>query len=271
MPAGKLGCRPRDPSRHILRLEDYLIPAQLPRVLPGADVDYCSHVPSWPMYCNGPDPENAIVCPGSPDGCGDCVWALQGHMIQAWTAYSGTGMVTIPASSVIAGYATTGYDPQTGAGDNGTDMQTALQYMVTHGLPDGSGKIRRIAAYALMSEPGDEELLAQVLTIGGTVALAANLQQAQEDQSNAGQPWDYVPGSPVIGGHAFCLQRRLGTGSGRRQNISWGMVQPATAAFQQQCVTEGYYVVSQDFLEESGTSPDGLNLQQMLADMSAVS
>jgi hypothetical protein len=276
MPAGKLGRLPRDPSRPVLHFENYLVPRAdgLPVVPYTADVDYATKVgaENWPMYCNGPDPENASCCPGSPGGCGDCTCAFWGHAIQSWTAYNTGAMVTVPAQSIIAMYsAISGYNPQTGAGDNGCDMQTVCEYMRSTGLPDATGKVHKIAGYALLRDPQDEELLAQALTIGGTLYCGANIQQAQEDQTNAGQPWSYVEGSPVIGGHAFGLQQRRGSGDAKLIEVTWGQLQPAATSFQAGCVDEVYYVVTQDDLDANGTDRDGLNLEQLLADMALVS
>lgn len=270
MPAGKLGRLPRDTSIAVPHFEDYLEAGgvlPLPNVSYRADVDYATSVSSWPMYCNGPDPENALVCPGSPDGCGDCVWAYQGHAIQAWTRYNAVAEVTLPASSIIAGYATTGYDPQTGANDNGTDIGTALRYMMQQGLADATGKVHKIAGYALFRDPHNQELLAQGLDIGGTLCFGANMQQAQMDQTNAGQPWDYVAGSPEIGGHCFGFQQRRGSGTHKLVFVTWGQLQQATDAFLNHCVDEVYYVVSEDDIALNGTNRAGFKLAQLLADM----
>jgi hypothetical protein len=271
---GTYGRNPRDPSRFCLTLESYVYPqnaVELPPVAYNVDVDYATKVASWPMYCNGPDPENAVLCPGSPNGAGDCTCAAFGHMIQSWTAYAGTE-ITVPAKDIIAMYsAISGYDPQTGANDNGCDMQTVLEYMRNTGLPDGAGTVHKVAGYARFGDPTNEALLATVLNAFGTVYIGANIQQAQEQQFSAGEPWAYVAGSAVVGGHAICLQQRRGTGTAKLEDVTWGALQPAATSFQQYCVDEAYAVVSQDFIDAHGTTVEGLDLAQLLADMSQVS
>lgn len=271
MPApGKYGRLPRDPSRPVPHFEDYLLAPEaaappLPDIPYNENVDYASLVEAWPMYCNGPDPENAVCCPGSPEGCGDCAWAYWGHAVQSWTAYASTEVI-IPADEIIAGYATTGYNPQTGEGDNGSDMQTVLEYMRNTGLTDSSGRVHKIAAYALLKN-SSQELLAQALDLGGTVYLGASIQQAQEDQFSAGKPWDYVAGSPFVGGHAFGLQRRAAAGLSKLRLVTWGQLWPATTSFYNECVDERYVVISQDSVTAKGTTRAGYNLAGLIADM----
>jgi hypothetical protein len=270
--AGHRGWQPRDRSRKIPVYESYLDPVvamALPPVPLTADIDRASKVADWPMYSNGPDPENASCCPGSPDGCGDCMWAAPAHMLQGWSAYAGTE-VTIPDSEVVKGYSTTGYNPQTGTGDNGTDAQTVLEYLRNVGYTDTAGKVHKIAGYAMLGNPADEVLLGQVLDTFGSVYVEVSLTEAQETQFASGQPWVYQAGSPGAGGHGICLQRRA-AGPDSLRFVTWGALQPADRSFAFNQIVAAYAVVSQDWIEASGVTVTGLDLQQLLADMSYVS
>jgi hypothetical protein len=280
MPApGKLGRRPRDISRPAPRFEDYLITgaeaAELPHLLGTQDIDYGTAVAAspggFPMYCNGPDPANAVACPGSPEGCGNCAWAYWGHAIQSWTLYEQAELVTVSPSAIIAAYADcTGYSPLTGANDNGTELQDALEYMRQTGIPDSSGKVHKIVAYAEVSGFQSQQRVAQVLDLCGTGYVGVNLQQAQEDQFGNEQPWDWE-GSPVIGGHAIGLQQRAGSGLSKLRVTTWGALWEATTAFWSNCVEEFWYVVSEDDIQANGTTRAGFNLEQLLADMAKIS
>ena len=270
---GKRGLQPRDMSRPIPIAESYLRPrasAELPVVPMNRDVDRASLVTDWPMYCNGPDPENATACPGSPDGCGDCFWAAYGHEITAWSVYSGKGQVVIPAASVITGYASTGYDPQTGANDNGTEPVSGLEFLRSTGLADTSGKYHKIVAYAAFANPANELLLGQALETFGSVLVAVNLEQAQEDQFADGEPWTWVANSPQLGGHMIALQHRA-TGMDILKYVTWGALWPANKAFQYNQAVDAYVVVTEDWIEANGTTVDGFDLEQLIADMAAVS
>lgn len=271
MPApGKYGYKPSPTGRYRPIFEAYVEPGIMTGALPfvpnSADVDRASLVSSWPMYCNGPDPANAEVCPGSPDGCGDCVWAALGHMIQSWTAYGDGPEVIIPPSEIIKGYATTGYNPADGSGDNGTDPLSALDYMRTTGYTDATGKVHKVAAFAQIGNPANTNLIAQALETFGTVYGAFSITQAQEDQFSAGQPWTYVEGSPSVGGHMICLQRRA-RGWDILKYVTWGQLQPCNLAFQRNQCSEAFAVVSEDYIRKNGTTVNGFNLDQLIADM----
>ena len=270
---GKRGLKPRDRSRFIPVLETYLDPrtaVALPPVPMSQDVDRASKVTDWPMYCNGPDPANATCCPGSPDGCGDCFWAAAAHEITAWTAYSGKSPVVVPPASVIAGYASTGYDPQSGENDEGTDPVQGLEFLRSTGLQDAEGNYHKVAGYAAFGNPANELLLGQVLDVFGSVLVAVNIDQAQEDQFSAGQPWTYEAGSPSLGGHMICLQRRA-TGTDILKYVTWGELQPANKAFQAHQAVDAYAVVTEDWIAANGTTVEGMDLEQLLSDMDAVS
>jgi hypothetical protein len=270
---GKRGYLPSDPERFRLTLENYVradAAVALPPVPMSQDVDRAGKVTSWPMYCNGPDPANAQACPGSPDGCGDCTCAAIGHMIQAWTAYA-SSEVTVSPEAVIGLYsAVTGYDPQSGENDNGADPQSVLEYLRQTGITDSAGHTHKVAGYAAFGNPANELLLGQVLDVFGSVYVAVNLAQAQEDQFSAGQPWAYEAGSPSLGGHMICLQRRA-TGTDILRYVTWGELQPANKAFQAHQAVDAYAVVTEDWIAANGTTVEGMDLEQLLSDMDAVS
>jgi hypothetical protein len=270
------GRKPRDFTRFAPRLEDYLAPVAGPlrkTGLPPAtgNIDRATKVSSWPMYCNGPDPANP---PASPDGLGDCTCAAIGHMIQAWTAYAGTE-VTVPASEIITLYsAVSGYDPATGANDNGAAMQDVLDYMKSTGITDSSGHVHKVVAYAAFGNPTDETLLAQVLDVFGTVYSGIACPESAQTEFGNG-PWTYVPGSPIEGGHAICLQRRANGGNGIDNFVTWGALQPATRGFVYNYMSEAqggeaWAVVTQDWVNANGTTVLGMDLSQLISDMQFV-
>lgn len=265
---GKLGALPRDPAKFMPRLENYISGPIRATGLPPAsgDIDRCSLVTSWPMYCNGPDPANATACPGSPAGCGDCTCAAFGHIIQAQSRYAGTE-VTIPATSVIKMYSdVVGYNPLTGANDNGADPGDILAYMLKTGVADSTGTFHKVAGYAAFGDPTDEELLAQVLNTFGTVYVAINFPDSAMSQFDDGKPWEPVAGSPIEGGHMICLQRRAVGGVGNLKYITWGAVQATTRGFQKAYATDAFAVVSSDWIRANGTTVEGLDLAQLLSD-----
>ena len=101
----KLGRLPKQEDPGTLKLETYLTPALAPSP---AATDWTTKVQSWPMFEN--------------DTVGDCTCAAAGHDIEAWTITATGVEAQLTNQQVIAAYsAITGYDPATGANDNGAN------------------------------------------------------------------------------------------------------------------------------------------------------
>src|ERR1700739_3300585 len=111
---GKLA--PRHDVR-TLQFANYLTAA-----LPPAPVsyDWGSKVKQWGMMKN--------------DTVGDCTCAAAGHLIMEWTAETGI-LVTPTDTQIIKAYsAITGYNPSTGANDNGAVETDVLNYWRQSGI-----------------------------------------------------------------------------------------------------------------------------------------
>jgi hypothetical protein len=93
-----------------------------------------------------------------------------------------------------------GYNLQTGDNDNGSDLQQVIQWLKDKGLTDENGGAYKIGPSVALT-PGNLQELWECAYIFENVDPGWQLQAAQEDQFNQGQPWDYVAGSNVIGGH----------------------------------------------------------------------
>lgn len=262
-PVGKYGRVKPDPARRKLVLERYLDPrrplsqAGLPPVPLTADVDWASTVPSWPMYLN--------------DTLGDCTIAAIGHMYGAWTWYARSAEGLFADSQVQAVYSRVGgYVPGDPSTDQGCVMQDVLADQVAHGMTDAAGAVHKAAAYAALGNPADEDLLGQVLDVFGTVYVGINVQQQMETEFADGKPWTWKKGGQEIGGHAICLQRRTGSGDAPLEYVTWGALQSATTGFQAGAAEEAWAVVTDDWLKANGTTIEGMDLQQLLADMQYV-
>jgi hypothetical protein len=173
---GKLGKRPPDPWRPRLRLARYLT-GLVPPYPPAAD--YLRDLPDWQMLGN--------------DTEGDCVavtWANLRRLMTRWLGprENYPGMDQVQAV----------YETQNAPGeDNGMDIQVLLSYLVRTGGPDG--------VKALGFAQVDYQNLAEVkaaLAIFGALWVGFEVQSANMDQFANGEPWDYVSGSPIDGGHS---------------------------------------------------------------------
>lgn len=258
--AGKYGRLAPDPGRPRLTLERYLDPRNpmsrqgLPSVPLTDDVDRASAVPSWPMYLN--------------DSLGDCTIAGIGHFYGALSQYGHGSEALFADTEIQAVYSRVGgYVPGDPSTDNGCVMGQVLADQKATGITDTAGKVHKVAGYAGFGNPHDLNLLGQVLEVFGTVYVGCNVQQQMEQAFADGQPWTWVPGDEIIGGHAICLQRRLGSGNAPLEYVTWGALQPATTAFQAYAVEEAWAVVTEDWVRTNGTTVEGLDLQQLLSDM----
>lgn len=262
---GKYGRQPFDPERRHLVLERYLDPRArltrpgLPAVAPYDDVDRASAVASWPMYLN--------------NQLGDCTVAAAAHMLAAMCVYAGFPEPAFADNVILHAYsAVSGYIPGDQATDSGALCSDVLAYLQATGIPDTTGKVHKVAGYAKLGNAADLDLLGQVLNVTGTVYTGVNVQQHMEQQFADGQPWTYDPGDLVVGGHCINLQRRQGAAvAAPLEYVTWGALQAADPVFQARLVQEAWFVASEDFIRTSGTSVEGMDLQQLLADAQYVS
>lgn len=265
MAHGKYGRVERDTSRFSLKFENYLRVGGLEAVPGSADVDRASKVPEWPMYLNGPDPANP---PASPDGIGDCTIAGIMHSLAAMCVFSGQPFPLFAPAEVITAYsAVSGYNPATGADDNGAQMQDVLRYGRETGFTDTAGKLHKLVTYASLGSPSNAMLLSQVCKTFGCAYVGINCPASAQVQF--GQIWEYVAGSPIEGGHCIGLHRRWPYGSmtGVFDYSTWGALQRATLGFNANYIEESWAFTSEDWMEANGSDIDGYALAALEADM----
>lgn len=236
-----------NPDRVSLRFEDYLTGDPLPTA--PASADWASEVPDFPMYGN--------------DEVGDCAIASPGHMIEAFTRYAQGVAVEITLADVMAAYsAISGYVPGDPSTDVGCVIEDVLKYWRDHGIGG-----HRILAYGKV-DTANRTQVEQAIWLFGALNLGVNLPQSAEDQFNAGKPWDYVKGSPVIGGHCIPALRYRADGS--TDIVTWAEIVMMTALFWKHFVDEGWFVITKDRADQLGNSPSGFNLFQLGEDLAAL-
>ncbi|MBO0826192.1 MAG: hypothetical protein J2P24_00280 [Streptosporangiales bacterium] len=197
-------------------------------------IDYAARIKDWPMYGN--------------DQWGDCVWAMIGHMIESVTAYAGDPVKPTEAA-LLKGYAdVTGFDPDDPSTDQGTVIQDALDYWRKTGIEMPDGSRHRILGFAQVDH-GNAREMDYALDLFGAVAVGVNFPSSAMDQFNAGQPWDYIPGSPVEGGHAV-HKVSSDTTTELGQVVTWGRVQPVTETWAMQYVEETWAVALPELVDD---------------------
>lgn len=120
-----------------------------------------------------------------------------------------------------------GFDPATGADDNGVDMATMLSAVRKVGL---AGK--RILAFGRLTDTSDESIYAAI-SLFGAVLFAVDLQTAQQNQPTT---WDYKKSS-AWGGHAI-VAGAYDSSRGTVDVFTWGDRVTTTAAFRSHQLSE---------------------------------
>jgi hypothetical protein len=245
--AGKLGRRPYDPTKPAVHLDVHLRGTVPPNP---AVADWLSKVVAWPIYGN--------------DQYGDCVWAMIGHMIEAWTQYAGTGAVEVTTEQLLAAYsAVTGFNPADPNTDQGTNIQDALNYWRTTGVAG-----HKIVVFAKVDHTSPTEVEAAI-NLFGSLAVGVNLPASAQTQFNAGQEWTVVDGSPIEGGHAIHAGA-YDTAAKDARITTWGAVQTLDDPWWTSYVEEAWVVVTPEWVAATGQSPSGLDLTGLGEDFASL-
>jgi hypothetical protein len=176
------------------------------------------------------------------DEWGDCVWAMSANAFILASCHA--GKVDVPTlTEVLAGYsAVTGFDPTTGANDNGTSMTDAFDYLQTTGLGG-----RKILGWAKIDHTNlvHRKLGADLF---GFTAVGVNLPAIAQDQFSNNQSWEKVSNDGGIeGGHAIL---RPGFGSQGSDYVSWARWdQKASNAWESAYVDEEYVLITQSWVD----------------------
>jgi hypothetical protein len=206
------------------------------------------------------------------DRAGDCVEAGAYHETMLWNAERGktiavTDEVVIETYSKLTGYDPSQTDPNTGQNptDLGTVVSDMAEYRRTTGITDAQGGVHKIGAYLSVNK-GDLTLLGAAMYLFSAVGIGIELPVSAQEQFRAGQPWT-VTDSQIEGGHYVPGVGR--DGAGNIVVVTWGAIQQMTPAFYQRYNDETLVYLSEEFLT-SGKSPEGFDLQQLRADLSAL-
>lgn len=235
--AYKLGRLPNDPSKPRLKLASFLTSAA--PTYP-ENRDWLTAALPYDMLGN--------------DYIGDCTCVTAAHIIQSLSKYGQSKDVRLTLDQVIQAYsAVSGYDPNTGANDNGAVIQDVLNYWRKTGI--GGHKILAFAEV----DYNDKEELFGALNMFGTIYLGIDFPNTAMDQFNREQPWDYVEGAKSEGGHAINAGY-YDVSDQMWKVVTWGRVQPMTQAFFDHYVFEAWVVITPEWFNEQGNSPIGLNM-----------
>jgi hypothetical protein len=240
----KLGKKPARPEAMKFKLRQFIDPKALPK--PPAKFGHEDLIweGSWGMLGN--------------DNYGDCVWAGAAHETMMWCREAGM-TTTFTADGVLSDYAAaTGFDPARPETDQGSDMKDAASYRRKTGIIDDKGTRHKVAAY-LAIDPGNLTELYQAMWLFGAVGGGIEFPMSAWDQFKKGKPWTFVRGSRLDGGHYIPLVAK------RRQIVcvTWGKLQPMSAAFLHHYQDEAVAYVSNETLTNN-KSPEGFDSDSLL-------
>ncbi|AFM40840.1 hypothetical protein Desaci_1863 [Desulfosporosinus acidiphilus SJ4] len=201
------------------------------------------------------------------DTVGDCVIAGADHETMLWTA-EGSVEASFTAANAMSDYsAITGYNPNDPNTDQGTEVRTALQYRQKTGMIDAGGNRHKIAVYLLLDHSNLLNELLEAVYLFSAVGIGINFPDSAMEQFNNGQPWSVVQGSQIEGGHYVPV---VGYDGSYIYCVTWGRVQKMTVDFLKTYCEEAWAILSQEFLNGKGVSPEGFDFAQLQADLAAI-
>ena len=256
----KLGRRPRKFNPRIPHMSAIIGGRQLPPVPPV--MDWTAKLPSsLGMMLN--------------DQLGCCTCAGIFHALQVWTANANPPMDTEPDSSVEIAYEKfCGYKPGDPSTDNGGVEQDVLTDWLNQGVdtahplgtPDTINKLT--AFYEVDSRNLDD--VRRTIADCGVAYIGFNVPAYLMANGNPPDVWCLPQGAEdesIEGGHCVIL---CGYDADTFKLISWGRVYSMTTGFFQKFVDEVYGPVDADWVNSQGTTPLGLSLGELEAQMGAL-
>jgi hypothetical protein len=244
----RFGCNPRTPGlRGPLRMHKYL--SELPPAPPS--LSRMSIVPSdrWGMYDN--------------DAIGDCTCAAVAHMLMLVTAFCGNLIVPDPSDVIKMYSAVSGYNPATGANDNGCDLPTVLNYWRDTGL----------AGHKILSfgdiDPQDMERQRQAMWIFGAVDQAAQVPSSMLPQFDANREWTIDPDATLANeGHSFpCFDY---SDNGNACGVTWAREQWMNPGWMIDYLFESCAVVAPEWIDANPAGVAGSVMDTLIADLKAM-
>ena len=241
----KLGKTAARHDRRTLRLASYLGTKLPPAPL---QQDWAGKVKNWPMMLN--------------DNIGDCTCAAAGHMIEQWTTYAKTAPVVPTDPEILAAYERIGgYVQGDDSTDNGCNMLDVLKAWRNSGIAG-----RKIEGFIGLERRNHQEVMDGV-HLFGNLYIGVNLPASAQDE----KVW-YVPqGGPVgpgtpgsWGGHCIPIVEYDTRGL---TCITWGAPLRMTWQFYDTYCDESYAVLSTDWFDNTGMSPDRFKFSELKADI----
>lgn len=225
---------------------------------PPIEADWTGGITDWGMMLN--------------NSLGDCTIAGCGHAVQGWTKVSTGVEYTLP-DWVIAFYYGTwdGYNPKDSSTDQGGVEIDVLNNWRKYGFGYRTHHMghNRLFAYADV-DPNHINHVKQAINLFGGVYIGLALPLSAQGQDiwrvvGDGQSGDSAPGS--WGGHCVWCPKY---DSNYVTCVTWGGLVKMTWEFWRAYCDESHVLLSPDFIEASGVSVNGFDVQALKKDLAAI-
>jgi hypothetical protein len=171
-----------------------------------------------------------------------------------------------PRTLLMAAYsAITGYNPTTGANDNGAVEIDVLNYWRQSGIAG-----HKIGAYMALEPSNHNHIMDSVFIFEGCY-IGVQLPISAQAQTQNHQPWSVPPGGTTgdgkpgsWGGHAIPVVAYDSRGV---TVVTWGALQTMTWTFWEAYCDEAYAILSTDYLNDKQEAPQGFSMKQLQADL----
>jgi hypothetical protein len=273
MPPVHFGLIPKTPDPRDLTLKGVLKAAgltSLPPVKPSYGWGHGGTYKNWRMNGNGPV-QTGEVLPASwkaaKEGCGDCVNAAAVNELKvALTDAGGTPTAVESkvgnAETAIKLYSVlTGYDPTTGARDEGTEIRARLKYAQKTGILCGDGSRHKIGPYVSFDPLNLEHLLFatkhfEACPIGCSVS-EANMEAYDDAWGTEDRIiWSHAASSPIEGLHCIPIVGR--PDASHFAALTWMRTIWLTETYRTKQVEEGWAYLSPDRINKvTGKTHEG--------------
>jgi hypothetical protein len=206
------------------------------------------------------------------DTLGDCTCAAFYHALQVWSFNADPPIDTEPDIDVKMLYEQAcGYKPNSSGEGPGGNEQHVLKYILQKGAPAGpDGQTRdKIAAFVEV-DPRNTDDVKRTIAECGVAYIGFNVPAFLIPPPPAEPPsvWDVqASDGKIVGGHAVVL---AGYDANGARVISWGSYYTMTWAFFAKYVDEVYAIADPGWISSKGTSPGGLSLADLEAQMQAL-
>jgi hypothetical protein len=188
------------------------------------------------------------------DTYGDCTIAGIANSMLAWNAEVKEN-THIPTDEEVKNT----YFGITGGADSGCVEATVLRKFHNEGFfgskADGYAPVK----------PHSITQMHQAIAFYGACYVGVALPLSAQQQTQNGQPWTVVPGSPIEGGHCISF---VGYDAHAFYAVTWGQIVEVTYPWWSEYGTEAWAIIAPEFVS-AGRGP-ALDLKSLRADLSRI-